>query len=83
MTTAAGKKDTSIEAKMIPIYVMGKRYEVPETLTIMKALEYAGYKFIRGCGCRDGKCGACGTVFRKPGDYPRHFVEKSIAVSQK
>lgn len=58
-----------VKAKMIPIYVMGKRYEVPEDLTIMKALEYAGYKFIRGCGCRDGKCGACATVYRKPGDY--------------
>lgn len=58
-----------IETRMIPIFVMGKRYEVPETLTVMKALEYAGYKFLRGCGCRDGKCGACATVFRKPGDY--------------
>jgi formate hydrogenlyase subunit 6/NADH:ubiquinone oxidoreductase subunit I len=55
--------------KLVPIFIMGKRYEVPETLTIMKAMEYAGYKFIRGCGCRDGKCGACATVYRKPGDY--------------
>jgi len=57
------------EAKLIPVYVMGKRYLVPETLTIMKALEYAGYQFIRGCGCRGGICGACATVYRKPGDY--------------
>lgn len=55
--------------KLIPIYVMGKRYEVPEGLTLMKAMEHAGYKFIRGCGCRGGTCGACGTVYRKPGDY--------------
>ena len=27
--------------KLIPVYVMGKRYMVPETLTIMKAMEYA------------------------------------------
>ena len=58
-----------VEAKLIPIFVMGKRYEVPETLTIMKALEHAGYQFIRGCGCRGGICGACATVYRKPGDY--------------
>ena len=57
------------KAKLIPVYVMGKRYEVPETLTIMKALEYAGYRYIRGCGCRGGICGACATVYRKPGDY--------------
>ncbi|HEU65896.1 MAG TPA: 2Fe-2S iron-sulfur cluster binding domain-containing protein [Chloroflexi bacterium] len=56
-------------AKLIPVYIMGKRYEVPEGLTIMKAMEYAGYKFIRGCGCRGGVCGACGTVYRKPGTY--------------
>ncbi len=58
-----------IKAKLIPIYVMGKKYEVPETLTIMKAIEYAGYKYIRGCGCRGGVCGACSTVYRKPGDH--------------
>ena len=59
----------AVEIKLIPVYVMGKRYLVPETLTIMKALEYAGYRFIRGCGCRGGICGACATVYRKPGDY--------------
>ena len=57
------------KVKLIPVYVMGKRYEVPEGLTLMKAMEYAGYKFIRGCGCRGGTCGACGTVYRKPGNY--------------
>jgi succinate dehydrogenase/fumarate reductase-like Fe-S protein len=60
-------------ARKIPIYIMGKRYEVPETLTIMKAMEYAGYKFIRGAGCRGGICGACSTVYRKAGDYKLHF----------
>ena len=58
-----------IETKTIPIYIMGKRYDVPDTLTIMKALEYAGYQYIRGCGCRGGVCGACATVYRKAGDY--------------
>lgn len=55
--------------EMINIFIMGKKYEVPKGLTIMKAMEYSGYKFIRGCGCRDGKCGACGTVYRTPDDY--------------
>lgn len=53
----------------VPIFVMGKKYDVPESLTIMKAMEHAGYKFVRGCGCRGGICGACGTVYRLPGDY--------------
>jgi succinate dehydrogenase/fumarate reductase-like Fe-S protein len=60
-------------AKTIPIYVMGKKYEVPETLTIMKAMEFAGFKFLRGAGCRGGICGACPTVYRKAGDYKLHF----------
>ena len=55
--------------KLIPIYVMGRRYDVPEGLTILKALEYAGYKITRGCGCRGGVCGACVTVYRKKGAY--------------
>jgi succinate dehydrogenase/fumarate reductase-like Fe-S protein len=60
-------------ARTIPIYIMGKRYDVPETLTIMKAMEFAGFKFIRGAGCRGGICGACPTVYRKAGDYKLHF----------
>lgn len=60
-------------ARTIPVYIMGKKYDVPETLTIMKAMEYAGFKFIRGAGCRGGICGACPTVYRKAGDYKLHF----------
>ncbi len=54
---------------MIPIYVMGRKYEVPQGLTILKALEFAGYRITRGCGCRGGVCGACVTVYRKKGNY--------------
>ena len=61
--------EVEVKANMIPIFIMGKKYEVPDSLTIMKAMEYSWYKFIRGCGCRGGICGACGTVYRKPGDY--------------
>lgn len=60
-------------ARTIPIYVMGKKYEVPETLTIMKAMEFAGFRFLRGAGCRGGICGACPTVYRMAGDYKLHF----------
>ena len=55
--------------KMVRIYIMGKEYLVPAGLTIMKAIEYAGYRYIRGAGCRAGFCGACATVYRKLGDY--------------
>ena len=61
------------ELTMIPIYIMGKRYTVPNTLTIMGALEYAGYTLIRGVGCRAAFCGACATVYRQEGD-PKLYI---------
>ena len=33
----------------------------------MKAMEYAGYQLVRGCGCRNGFCGACATIYRIKG----------------
>lgn len=67
--TASGAEPLVPNATMIPVYIMGKKYMVPAELTIMKAIEYAGYQLIRGCGCRGGVCGACSTVYRKAGDY--------------
>ncbi len=52
----------------VNVFLMGKKYEVPSTLTIMGAMEYAGYKLVRGCGCRNGFCGACATIYRIKGD---------------
>jgi len=63
------KKKKIENKKMVRIYIMGKEYLVPAGLTIMKAIEYAGYRYIRGAGCRAGFCGACATVYRKLGDY--------------
>ncbi len=57
------------EPDLIPVYIMGKRYLVPPSLTIQKAMEYAGYTLVRGCGCRGGFCGACATVYRLGNDY--------------
>ena len=54
--------------KMVNVYLQGKRYEVPASLTIMGAMEYAGYQLVRGCGCRCGFCGACATIYRIKGD---------------
>ncbi len=55
--------------RLIPLQIMGRYCEAPEGLTIMKAVEYSGYRYIRGCGCRGGICGACGTFYRLPGDF--------------
>jgi len=60
---------TDAGVTLIPIYIMGKRYEVPKGLTFQKALEYSGYSLTRGCGCRGGVCGACATIFRRKAEY--------------
>ena len=67
-TRQAGKKPEA-KQRLVPIYIMGQKYMVPDSLTIQKAMEYAGYQLVRGCGCRGGICGACGTVFRMPDSY--------------
>jgi succinate dehydrogenase/fumarate reductase-like Fe-S protein len=58
----------------ITVYFDGKPYTVPGDLTIMTAMEYAGFQLIRGCGCRHGFCGACGTIYRIKGENKLHFV---------
>ncbi|MFB3816833.1 MAG: 4Fe-4S dicluster domain-containing protein [Candidatus Methylomirabilales bacterium] len=59
--------DQPEHAGMIPIYIMNRLYHVPEGLTIMRALEHAGFRLVRGVGCRGGFCGACATVYRVKG----------------
>ena len=54
-------------AEMVNVYFFGKKYEVPSNLTIMTAMEYAGYQLVRGVGCRNGFCGACATIYRIKG----------------
>jgi len=77
------------ETKKVQIYIMGREYQVPAGLTIMKAMEYAGYRFVRSCGCRGGFCGACATVYRVKGDYKlrmalacQETVEDGMYISQ-
>ncbi|MBQ2313913.1 MAG: 4Fe-4S dicluster domain-containing protein [Treponema sp.] len=55
------------DKEMATIYLFGKKYDVPAELTIMTAMEYAGYQLKRGCGCRNGFCGACATIYRIKG----------------
>ena len=52
---------------MVNVFLFGKKYSVPDNLTIMRAMEYAGYQLVRGVGCRCGFCGACATIYRIKG----------------
>jgi len=53
--------------EMVTVWLLGKEYRVPGTLTIMDAMEYAGFKLRRGVGCRSGFCGACAVIYRMKG----------------
>jgi formate hydrogenlyase subunit 6/NADH:ubiquinone oxidoreductase subunit I len=57
-----------MDEKLISIYYLGQRYDVPVGLTIMTAMEWLGYKYTHGCGCRGGACGACSTMYRVAGE---------------
>jgi ferredoxin len=59
---------------MIEIFILGQRYEVPESLTILKAFEWSGFRMQRGVGCRGGFCGACGTVYRMQNDHKLYYA---------
>ena len=56
-----------MQEEMVEVFLLGKQYTVPAELTIMDAMEYAGYKLVRGCGCRSGFCGGCAVVYRMKG----------------
>jgi succinate dehydrogenase/fumarate reductase-like Fe-S protein len=58
--------------KMVNVYFYGKKYQVPADITLMTALEYAGYTLVRGVGCRHGFCGACTTIYRIKGKNELH-----------
>ena len=53
-TCTPKQTDGAPEAGKVTIYLMGKAYQVPASLTIMRAMEETGYQFVRGAGCRGG-----------------------------
>jgi succinate dehydrogenase/fumarate reductase-like Fe-S protein len=66
--------DQLTDANVIPIYIMNKLYYVPDGLSIMRAMEHAGYRLVRGVGCRGGFCGACATTYRVEGRHRLHMA---------
>ena len=54
VTTGIDDKDIKY---WVTIFIMGKGYKVPADLTILTAMEYAGYKFIYSWfGCMVDGC---------------------------
>ncbi len=57
-----------LKPRMVTIEIAGKKYEVPEGITIIKALWYSGQEVVRGAGCLGGFCGACAAYYRTKDD---------------
>jgi ferredoxin len=56
----------------VQVEVGGAWHAVPEGLTVLQALWYAGIPTIKGAGCLGGACGACTTTYRLPDDPAGH-----------
>src|SRR5213083_1187873 len=57
-----------LRPKMVTVEIAGKKYQVPEGITVIKALWYSGQEVYRGIGCLGGYCGACATYYRTKDD---------------
>ena len=55
--------------EQVTIRILGRAIEVPVGLTIMKAMEYGGFRLVHGVGCRGGFCGSCSILYRMADDY--------------
>jgi hypothetical protein len=43
-----------LKPRMVTIEIAGKKYEVPEGITVIKAMWYVGQEVVRGVGCLGG-----------------------------
>ncbi|HXZ25944.1 MAG TPA: 4Fe-4S ferredoxin [Nitrospiria bacterium] len=65
-TTMTEKTATPL---LVSVEIMGKPHRVPQGITVLQAMWYAGHELIRGVGCLGGTCGACGIVYRTKGSF--------------
>jgi ferredoxin len=55
-------------ADHVSIEFMGKTYRVSKDTTLFGALLETGWDSVKGLGCMGGCCGACGVLYRVPGE---------------
>ncbi len=54
---------------LVNVEIMGKRYPVPQGITLVQAMWHTGHEITRGIGCLGGVCGACSTLYRTEGSH--------------
>ncbi len=56
--------DSTEKTNGVTVEIMGKRYQVPQGITLIQAMWHTGHEITRGIGCLGGVCGACSTLYR-------------------
>jgi ferredoxin len=61
--------ETTEKKNLVTVEIMGKKYQVPQGITLIQAMWHTGHQIMRGIGCLGGVCGACATLYRTKGSY--------------
>lgn len=61
--------ETAEKKNRVTVEIMGKKYRVPQGITLIQAMWHTGHQITRGIGCLGGVCGACATLYRTKGSY--------------
>lgn len=56
------------EPETVSVQFMGKTYRVSKDTTLLGALLEVGWDSVKSLGCLGGCCGACGALYRHPGE---------------
>ena len=59
--------DPKIGRKSVTFSLLDRTVTVPAGMTLLNAMQVAGYDYLKGCGCRMGDCGECAVYYRLPG----------------
>ncbi len=59
----------NIVENVVTVEIMGKKYEVPQGITLVQAMWHTGHEMVREIGCLGGVCGACATIYRTPDSH--------------
>ena len=52
-------------SRLIPVYIKGKEYQVPENNTLLRVLQYLNSEVAYGNFCWNGECRNCVIVIRR------------------
>lgn len=68
MSERVSESTIGAQSGRISVEIMGRPYEVPAGLTMLRAMWYTGHDVIRGAGCLGGFCGACAVTYKTRDD---------------